>query len=71
MYLPEIPRFERMNARRMLDAPRCPDLVNVRDHASQLYEELLRAAEEKGLDQEGILHLSTRVTMVVQRKPDH
>jgi CRISPR-associated endonuclease/helicase Cas3 len=48
-------------AQRMTAVPQCLAIVNVRDHASQLYEELLRVAEQKGLDKEGVFHLSTRM----------
>jgi CRISPR-associated endonuclease/helicase Cas3 len=48
-------------ARRMTDAAQCLAIVNVRDHASQLYEDLLRLAEEKNLPVESVFHLSTRM----------
>jgi CRISPR-associated endonuclease/helicase Cas3 len=48
-------------AQRMIAVPQCLAIVNVRDHSSQLYEELSRIAEEKGLDKKGIFHLSTRM----------
>jgi CRISPR-associated endonuclease/helicase Cas3 len=48
-------------AQRMTDEPQCLAIVNVRDHAGQLYDEVLRVAEEKGLDKEGVFHLSTRM----------
>jgi len=48
-------------ARRMTAVPQCLAIVNVRDHAGQLYEELLRIVEEKGLSKEGVFHLSTRM----------
>jgi CRISPR-associated endonuclease/helicase Cas3 len=48
-------------AERMLAVPQCLAIVNVRDHAGQLYAEVLRVAEEKGLPRAGILHLSTRM----------
>jgi len=48
-------------ARRMTAVPQCLAIVNVRDHAGQLYEEVLRIAEEKGLGKEGVFHLSTRM----------
>jgi CRISPR-associated endonuclease/helicase Cas3 len=41
--------------------PQCLAIVNVRDHAGQLYEEVLRVAEEKGLHKQGMFHLSTRM----------
>jgi CRISPR-associated endonuclease/helicase Cas3 len=46
---------------RMTSVPQCLAIVNVRDHASQLYEEVLRAAGEKGFSSTGIFHLSTRM----------
>jgi CRISPR-associated endonuclease/helicase Cas3 len=48
-------------AQRMLAVPQCLTIVNVRDHAGQLYEEVLRVVEEKGLPVEGVFHLSTRM----------
>jgi CRISPR-associated endonuclease/helicase Cas3 len=48
-------------AQRMTAVPQCLAIVNVRDHAGQLYEEALRVAEQKGLDKEGVFHLSTRM----------
>jgi CRISPR-associated endonuclease/helicase Cas3 len=49
-------------AQRMIAEPQCLAIVNVRDHASQLYEELLRVVKEKGLPTEGVFHLSTRMS---------
>jgi CRISPR-associated endonuclease/helicase Cas3 len=48
-------------AQRMAAVPQCLAIVNVRDHASQLYAEVLEVAEEKGLPAEGVFHLSTRM----------
>jgi len=48
-------------AQRMTVVPQCLAIVNVRDHAGQLYEEVLRVAEEKGLHKQGVFHLSTRM----------
>lgn len=48
-------------AQRMTAVPQCLAIVNVRDHAGQLYEEVLRLAEEKGLHKQGVFHLSTRM----------
>ena len=48
-------------AQRMTAVPQCLAIVNVRDHASQLYEEVLRVGEEKGLNKQGVFHLSTRM----------
>lgn len=48
-------------AQRMTAVPQCLAIVNVRDHASQLYEELFQVAEQKGLNKEGVFHLSTRM----------
>ena len=48
-------------AQRMTAAPQCLAIVNVRDHAGQLYEEVLRVAKKKGLYKEGVFHLSTRM----------
>jgi CRISPR-associated endonuclease/helicase Cas3 len=45
----------------MTAVPQCLAIVNVRDHAGQLYEEVLRVAEEKGLHKQGVFHLSTRM----------
>lgn len=46
---------------RMVAVPQCLAIVNVRDHANQLYAEVLRVAEEKGLPAGGAFHLSTRM----------
>jgi CRISPR-associated endonuclease/helicase Cas3 len=48
-------------AQRMTAVPQCLAIVNVRDHACQLYKEALRVAEAKGLHKEGVFHLSTRM----------
>jgi CRISPR-associated endonuclease/helicase Cas3 len=48
-------------AQRMTAVPQCLAIVNVRDHAGKLYEEVLRVAEEKGLHKQGVFHLSTRM----------
>ena len=48
-------------AQRMTSVTQCLAIVNVRDHASQLYEELSRVAEQKGLNRESVFHLSTRM----------
>lgn len=48
-------------AQRMIAVPQCLAIVNVRDHAGQLYEEVLRVAKEKGLHKRGVFHLSTRM----------
>jgi CRISPR-associated endonuclease/helicase Cas3 len=48
-------------AQRMAAARQCLAIVNVRDHASQLHQEVLRVAEEQGLHKEGVFHLSTRM----------
>jgi CRISPR-associated endonuclease/helicase Cas3 len=45
----------------MTDVPQCLAIVNVRDHAGQLYEEVLRIAGGKGLHKQGVFHLSTRM----------
>jgi len=48
-------------AARMVAVSQCLAIVNVRDHASQLYEEVVRVASEKGFSANGIFHLSTRM----------
>ena len=48
-------------AQRMIAVPQCLAIVNVRDHAGQLYAELLCAADEAGRSEQGIFHLSTRM----------
>ena len=48
-------------AQQMVAAPQCLAIVNVRDHASQLYSEVLLAADKEGLSTEGVFHLSTRM----------
>jgi CRISPR-associated endonuclease/helicase Cas3 len=45
----------------MTDVPQCLAIVNLRDHASQLYSELLRLAKEKDESTEDVFHLSTRM----------
>ena len=49
-------------AKRMSAAPQCLAIVNVRDHASQLYEELLQIAMQIDLSKDGVFHLSTRMS---------
>ncbi len=48
-------------AGRMITVSQCLAIVNVRDHASQLYEEVVRIAQTRGWPTEGIFHLSTRM----------
>jgi len=48
-------------AARMIAAPQCLAIVNVRDHASQLYEEVLKIADRVGVHRGGVFHLSTRM----------
>ena len=48
-------------ARRMMEAPQCLAIVNVRDHANLLYAELLRVAREATPSDESVFHLSTRM----------
>ena len=48
-------------AQRMAAESQCLAIVNVRDHASLLYEELLRVAKENDVPLEGVFHLSTRM----------
>ena len=49
-------------AQRTLAAPQCLVIVNVRDHASLLHDELLRLAKEMEVSTEGVFHLSTRMS---------
>lgn len=48
-------------AGRMITVSQCLAIVNVRDHASQLYGEVLLIAQARGWPIEGIFHLSTRM----------
>ncbi len=48
-------------AQRMVAAPHCLAIVNLRDQAAALYEQVLRAAPEAGIASDGIFHLSTRM----------
>jgi CRISPR-associated endonuclease/helicase Cas3 len=48
-------------AERALSQPQCLAIVNLRDHASELYGEVLRAARERGIAAEAVFHLSTRM----------
>jgi CRISPR-associated endonuclease/helicase Cas3 len=48
-------------AERMMAERQCLTIVNLRDHASQLYAEAMRVAEREGKDQSGVFHLSTRM----------
>jgi CRISPR-associated endonuclease/helicase Cas3 len=52
--------WERL-AQRMLDKDQALCIVNLRDHASLLYDELLRQTQDHGADTESIFHLSTRM----------
>jgi CRISPR-associated endonuclease/helicase Cas3 len=45
----------------MMAERQCLAIVNLRDHASQLYQEVLRVAEHEGADTCGVFHLSTRM----------
>ena len=48
-------------ARRMLSEPQSLAVVNLRDHASVLFDEAVSVAKEHGLDKQGLFHLSTRM----------
>jgi CRISPR-associated endonuclease/helicase Cas3 len=48
-------------ARRMVAEAQCLAIVNVRDHACQLYEQVLHSASDAGLTPDGVFHLSTRM----------
>jgi CRISPR-associated endonuclease/helicase Cas3 len=48
-------------AERALSQSQCLAIVNLRNHASELYAEVLRAARERGIDAEAVFHLSTRM----------
>ena len=48
-------------AERALDASQCLAIVNLRDHARELFDQVLRLAQDRGMDREGIIHLSTRM----------
>jgi CRISPR-associated endonuclease/helicase Cas3 len=46
---------------RMLAVDQCLAIVNIRDHAADLYGEVIRQVRERGRDDSGIFHLSTRM----------
>lgn len=48
-------------AARAMECRQCLVIVNLRDHASTLFVELLKAAQERGEQTDGIFHLSTRM----------
>lgn len=48
-------------ARRLLDASQCLAIVNLRDHASELYRLLKMQAAQRGFDMTACFHLSTRM----------
>lgn len=48
-------------AERALGQPQCLAIVNLRNHASELYREVLRAARERAIDAGDVFHLSTRM----------
>jgi len=48
-------------AERALEASQCLAIVNLRDHARELFDEVLRLAQDRGMDRDGIIHLSTRM----------
>ena len=48
-------------AERALAASQCLAIVNLRDHASELFDQVQRLAQERGMDRDGIFHLSTRM----------
>jgi CRISPR-associated endonuclease/helicase Cas3 len=45
----------------MMAERQCLAIVNLRDHANQLYAEALRKAQAQGLPEDSIVHLSTRM----------
>lgn len=45
----------------MLSNPQALAVVNVRDHAAALFDELAAQATERGVDAEAVIHLSTRM----------
>jgi CRISPR-associated endonuclease/helicase Cas3 len=48
-------------ARQMLSQSQALCIVNLRDHASLVFDEALRQVHERGLDAAGLVHLSTRM----------
>lgn len=48
-------------AERALSQPQCLAIVNLRNHASELYAEVLRAGRARCINEEAIFHLSTRM----------
>lgn len=48
-------------AERALEASQCLAIVNLRDHARELFDQVLRLALDRGMERESIFHLSTRM----------
>ncbi len=48
-------------ARRMLSGPQSLAVVNLRDHASGLFDHAVSQAKERGIEPQGLFHLSTRM----------
>jgi CRISPR-associated endonuclease/helicase Cas3 len=48
-------------AERAMGQSQCLAIVNLRNHARELYSEVLRAARDRGIDAEAVFHLSTRM----------
>ena len=48
-------------AERALRARQCLVIINLRNHASQLYSDIIRAAPAHGIDTDAVFHLSTRM----------
>src|SRR5690606_3025017 len=48
-------------AGRLLDVSQCLAIVNLRDHANELYQLLKMQAAQRGLDSTACFHLSTRM----------
>lgn len=48
-------------AERALAATQCLAIINLRDHARELFDHVQRLAHERGMNSDGIFHLSTRM----------
>jgi len=48
-------------AERGLEVSQCLSIVNLRDHAKELFDQVLLLAEQRGMNRDGVFHLSTRM----------
>jgi len=64
----EAPMSWRQVAERALEAEQSLTIVNLRDHARDLYDVVGAVAHEKGIDESAIFHLSTRMCAAHRRR---